>query len=201
MTEQVLPRASYRDVLAAPPTVVAEVIRGQLHMVPRPDAAHARVASMLGGLLIGRFGLGGAGRPGGWRIFVEAELHLGDEPDIVVPDLAGWHLARMPDVPVTPYIAQPPDWVCEVVSPSTEALDRTEKMDVYLQAGVTHLWLIAPEQQALEVYRATGLASEQADEPAEGRRWVQVATHAGPDAVQVEPFADVALDLAMLWPR
>lgn len=223
MTETALPRASYRDVLAAPPTVVAEVVRGQLHMAPRPDAAHARVASMLGGLLISRFGLGGAGGPGGWRIFVEAELHLGDEPDIVVPDLAGWHLARMSEVPETPYIAQAPDWVCEVLSPSTETLDRSEKMDVYLQAGVTHLWLIAPASQTLEVYLSQGLAQglaqglsqglaqglteELAQEPAEGhaeaqgRRWVHMATHVARTAMQVEPFADVALHLEMLWPR
>lgn len=154
---------------------------------------------MLGGLLIGRFGFRGAGGPGGWRIFVEAELHLGDEPDIVVPDLAGWHRERMSDVPETPYIEQAPDWVCEVLSPSTEALDRTEKMDVYLQAGVTHLWLIAPEPQTLEVYQIHGQVAGHADE--QGRRWVHTATHAGRTAIRVEPFADVALDLAMLWPR
>jgi len=203
MTEHVLPRASYRDVLAAPPTMVAEVVHGQLHLAPRPDVAHARVASMLGGLLIGRFGFSGAGGPGGWRIFVEAELHLGDEPDIVVPDLAGWHRERMSEVPETPYIEEAPDWVCEVLSPSTEALDRTEKMDVYLQAGVTHLWLIAPESQTLEVYQVSGQVSGQAEGHAEeqGPRWVHTATHAGRTAIRVEPFAGVALDLSMLWPR
>ena len=191
------PRAGYRDVLRAPPSMVAEVIHGQLHMVPRPDPAHAWVASMLGGLLIGRFGFGVAGEPGGWRIFCEVELHLGDEPDIVVPDLAGWRRERMAEVPETPYITGAPDWVCEVLSPATEALDRAEKMDVYLQAGVSHLWLLAPEQQTLEVY--------QRDEPLElhdqPRRWVRTAMLAGRASVQAEPFAGAVLDLAMLWPR
>ena len=193
MNEPALERASYGDVLAAPPTVVAEVIGGRLYTAPRPAAPHAWIASTLGGLLVSRFGFGVSEQPGGWRIFFEPELHLGSEPDIVVPDLAGWRLERMPEVPNAAYLELPPDWVCEVLSPSTEALDRTEKMDVYLRVGVTHLWLVAPGPRTLEVYRN--------EELGRARRWVRVATHHGRAGVCVEPFAAVTIDLAVLWPR
>lgn len=53
---------------------------------------------------------------------VEQELHLGSEPDIIVPDLAGWRRDRMPRIPRDDaFIKLPPDWVCEVLSPSTQS--------------------------------------------------------------------------------
>ncbi|MCA9634512.1 MAG: hypothetical protein KC420_00570, partial [Myxococcales bacterium] len=67
-------RATYEDVLAVPPGVVAEVVYGVLHTHPRPALRHANASSNLGVLLGSPFRLGRGG-PGGWVIYDEPELH------------------------------------------------------------------------------------------------------------------------------
>jgi Uma2 family endonuclease len=126
-------------------------------------------------------------------ILDEPELHLGPKPDKLVPDLAGWRRERMPDA-VGPIDAPPsydmaPDWVCEILSPATEALDRGKKMRIYRREGVGHAWLINPITRTLEVYRL------------EGGRWVLVETFEDNDVVRAEPFDAIELSLAVLWER
>ena len=113
-------RATYQDVLDAPPDKVAEVVDGTLYIFHRPAAPHALAGSVLGNAIGPPFHHGHGG-PGGWWIIDEPELHLGE--DIVVPDMAGWRRERMPVYPDTAYFTLAPDWVCEVLSPSTRKLD------------------------------------------------------------------------------
>lgn len=178
--------ATYADLMAVPGHLVAEIINGELVTHPRPATPHATASTNLTGELYGPFrkGIGG---PGGWVILDEPELHLG--PDVVVPDLAGWRRERMPETPVAPAIELPPDWVCEVLSPSTEATDRADKMPIYAHAGVKHAWLIDPELRTLEVFRL------------DAGGWRVVGTYRNNAKVRVEPFDAVELDLATLWER
>jgi Uma2 family endonuclease len=181
-------RASYQDVLDAPAHLVAEVIDGTLYTHSRPRSRHARSASRLGDVLGGPFDRGDGG-PGGWIILDEPELHLGLEPDIVVPDLAGWRRERMPELPDVAFFTLAPDWVCEVLSPSTEAIDRTEKVSLYARVGVAHVWLIDPLLQTLEVLRL------------DGKSYRLSMTVRG-DAIQrAEPFEAIEFNLALLWER
>ncbi len=127
-------RATYEDVLNAPENMIAEVIHGTLHTQPRPAMPQAIARSTLLGELYGPFCRGQEGR-GDWSILFSPELHLGGEPDIVVPDLAGWTRARaMNDDEARVTVA--PDWVCEVLSPSTQAIDRTDEMQIYRREQV-----------------------------------------------------------------
>jgi Uma2 family endonuclease len=178
--------------LAAPDTVIAEILDGELHTMPRPARPHTNTASLLGGELHGPFrrGIGG---PGGWVILDEPELHLGPKPDKIVPDLAGWRRERMEDA-VGPsdapsHYTVAPDWVCEIVSPGTEARDRGTKMRIYRREGVGHTWLINPVTMTLEVYRL------------ETGRWVLLDTFEGEDVVRAEPFDAIEIPLAVLWAR
>lgn len=76
-----------------------------------------------------------AGRAGGWILLDEPELHLG--ADVVVPDLAGWGRERMPTFPHdAAYFTLAPDWVGEVLSPSTATLDRGEKLAFHFKDAV-----------------------------------------------------------------
>jgi Uma2 family endonuclease len=180
-------RATYEDVLAAPPHRVAEVVGGVLTTHPRPATPHARASSRLTGELSGPFDRGKGG-PGGWVILVEPEIHLGPEPDIVVPDLAGWRRKHMPRVPMeSAFVTTAPDWICEVLSPSTQAFDRGAKMDVYAREGVVHAWLVDPLAKLLEVWRL------------EGKRWLRLGTWEGDAHVHAEPFEVFELELGALW--
>lgn len=184
MSDPAKRRASYEDVLAAPPNKVAEVVEGELYLHPRPAGPHTAAATALGEELGPPFKRGRGG-PGGWILLWEPELHLGS--DIVVPDLGGWRRTTMDHVPNAPYFTIRPDWVCEVVSPSTERLDRAKKLAVYARAGVGHAWLVNPLLQTLEVLRL------------EQDRWTIVGTHQGEAEIRAEPFDAIALSLSILW--
>lgn len=176
--------ATYEDLLQVPDHLVAEIIDGELYTSPRPAPRHADASSGIGGLIRGPFDRGRGG-PGGWRILFEPELHLGR--DIVVPDLAGWRRERLPQLPETAYFSIAPDWICEVVSPSTAAMDRVKKLTIYARECVSHAWLIDPVGQILEVLRL------------EGGRWTIVSTAAGTAVLRAEPFDAIEIDLTMLW--
>jgi Uma2 family endonuclease len=177
--------------LNAPETVTAEVLGGELFVMPRPRRQHARGSGRLGVLLGGPFDLG-VGGPGGWVLLPEPELHLGPLPDIVAPDLAGWRRERVPDDFLAPdaaaHIELPPDWVCEVLSERTEAMDRGKKMRLWRREKVAHVWLLSPELRTLEVY---ALAAQE--------RYSLVDTYEGNARVRAEPFDAVELDLSALW--
>ncbi len=179
-------RATYQDVLAAPEHMVAQVIDGELVLQPRPPSPHAAASSAIGEELGAPFKRGRGG-PGGWVILDEPELHL--DQDILVPDLAGWRRERMPETPDVPFFALAPDWVCEVLSPSTVRVDRVHKGRIFARERVTHLWFVDPQARVLEVKRLDGATY----------RDVLVAEDA--DKVRAEPFDAVELDLAILWAR
>ena len=176
--------ATYDDLVRLPDNLVAEIVDGELHASPRPAPAHTVAGSILGGWLVPPFHRGRGG-PGGWWILDEPELHLG--PDVLVPDLAGWKRERMPRRPDSAYFPLAPDWVCEVLSPSTAQIDRVRKLTIYARERVTHAWLVDPLAQTLEVLRL------------EGEHWLLLSTHAGSEIVRAEPFGELELELASLW--
>jgi Uma2 family endonuclease len=178
--------ATYEDIEALPPGWVGEIIDDELWAFPRPARWHAWVASVLGAKLGNTFGAGQGG-PGGWWILDEPELHFGRQ--VLVPDLAGWRCERAPGLfeRDEPFFELVPDWVCEVLSPSTASLDRGRKLSLYHQEGVSHAWLVDPRAHTLEVYRRGA------------RDWRLAARHGGEDVVRAEPFDAEPLDLGRLW--
>lgn len=181
-------RATYQDVLDAPPRELAELIDGVLYTHPRPALPHAQATSVLGEELGPPFKRGRGG-PGGWILLDEPELHLGVEPDILVPDLAGWRRETLPELPDAAFLTTPPDWLAEVSSPSTLRFDRVQKLPIYQREQVPHVWLIDPAAQLLEVLRLDGAS------------YRLVATHGGDAKVRAEPFDAIELELAALWAR
>ena len=177
---------TYADLEALPPHVVGEIIDGELIVNPRPASLHALAASRLQIDVGGPFDRGRGG-PGGWVILYEPELHFLEQ--VLVPDLAGWRRERMPVVPDVAAFELVPDWVCEVLSPSTAKIDRARKMRHYAAAKVGHVWLVDPVATTLEVYR---LDSE---------GWHLVSTDAGDAKIRPEPFHAVELELGGLWVR
>jgi Uma2 family endonuclease len=181
------PRPSLYDQLEAlPEEIVGEILDGQLYTHPRPAARHIRAATRLDRLLGRHFDDDEEGHSG-WWIFPEPELHFVHNAEVDVPDLAGWRRERMPTWPEDHRFTVVPDWVCEVLSPSTASIDREIKMPIYARFQVAYAWLIDPRARTLEAYAL------QAD------AWREIGRFAGATQVSVAPFEATAIDLAALW--
>ncbi|HUQ04941.1 MAG TPA: Uma2 family endonuclease [Kofleriaceae bacterium] len=176
----------YEEYQAVPSHLHAEIIGGTLYVLPRPSPRHANASSVLGGELNGSFQRGRGG-PGGWWILFEPEIHL-DPKEPIIPDLAGWRVERMPELPETAYFPLAPDWACEVLSRSTERIDRDEKLPYYARHGVRHVWLLDPIDKRLEVHTLD-----------DDRTWRAVRIYQGDTTVRAEPFGAIELDLSALW--
>ena len=174
--------ATYDDLRDVPDHYVAEMFDGELYATPRPALPHAHAATVLGGKLIGPFHRDG---PGGWVILDEPELHF--DNDVLVPDLAGWRRERVPKLPADAYMTLAPDWICEVLSASTETLDRGTKLRIYAREGVIHAWLVDPLRQTLEVLRLRSGS------------WSQLDAYEGNEKVRAPPFDALGLELGALW--
>ena len=185
MAEYAKKRATYADLEAAPPHLVAEIIDGELMPHPRPSPRHGATANALGAELSRPFQKGDGG-PGGWIFFVEPEISFGE--NLLVPDIAGWRRERLRAYPEKNYFTSVPDWVCEVLSSSTEKRDRTLKMRIYGEAGVPHMWLIDPRLQILEAFEHRQ------------SHWMKIGDWNSDDEVRAAPFDAISFSLADLWP-
>ncbi len=177
--------ATYADLEAVPDHLVAEIVDGVLETHPRPRMRHGTAAGELYAELTLPFRRGRGG-PGGWIFVIEPEVHLGRH--VVVPDIAGWRRERLPAEPETAHTDIPPDWVCEILSPSTTRLDRGPKRQIYAEAGVGHLWLLDPASGVLEGFALTG------------GHWLLLGTVARGQAVSLPPFDAVSFPLDELFP-
>jgi Uma2 family endonuclease len=175
--------ATYADIEALPEFKLGEIIGDDLIVSPRPAGPHAFATTGLVGQLDGPFQRGRGG-PAGWLILFEPELHFGRQ--VLVPDVAGWRSERAPSASSTFFTAAP-DWLCETLSPSTAVVDRTRKLEVYAQEGVSFVWLIDPLTRTLEVLRR------------DASSWTVAANYGGDQGVRAVPFDAIELDLSALW--
>ncbi len=179
-------QATYEDLLAVPAPLVAEILNGELVTHPRPAPRHSLAGSALGMLLGSAYQMG-VGGPGDWWILDEPELHLGKH--VIVPDLAGWRKERMPSPPHDQaWIDIAPDWICEVLSPSTAQYDMTIKRDIYAEFGVKYHWFVDPMNKTLEAFVLQ-----------EDKSWKLLGSFGENDTVSVKPFDAISLDLEHLW--
>ena len=184
MAKTVTRPATYEDLLKVPDHLIAEIVEGELYTSPRPSGPHGRAMSVVDRRIGVAFDDGDGG-PGGWWIAIEPEIHLGR--DIFVPDVAGWRRERVPEYLTGLAWEVAPDWVCEVLSPSTARFDRIRKLPKYAEHQVAWAWLVDPAIQTLEIYRL------------ERGQWVVASTHEGDDVIRPAPFDAVDFPLGALW--
>ncbi len=173
----------YQQIEELPAGVTGEVLEpGVLRTMSRPGAAHRRASAWCTeSLRESNKTLGGTG----WWIEVEVEIRLLDDR-LVVPDLAGWRMERVPELPDENPLTVVPDWCCEVLSPTTQREDRVIKLPLFTKAGVQWVWLVDPTSRTLEVY-----------ETIKDRATLVLAASAM-DVVSPPPF-DARLSLEQWW--
>lgn len=179
-------RATYADLEKVPENMVAELIDGDLYASPRPAGPHARFATALAMDIGPPYDRGRSG-PGGWWIVFEPEVHFTLNEQVLVPDLGGWRRERMPRIPKDQRFVVSPDWVCEVISPSSLRIDRGKKMRIYAEHGVPWMWLVDPIGRMLEVLTL------------DGGSWKYAGTFSGDDVVRADPFPEAEIDLGSIW--
>jgi len=176
----------YESLKALPEGVTGEILDGQLYTQSRPSGPHGRASSILF-TKVGPYDNDIGGSPGGWWICIEPEVHFVRDTEVAVPDLAGWRRERMPYLPEDQRFEVVPDWVCEILSPSTKRKDREDKMPLYARYGVRYAWLIDPVEHTLEIYQL------------EADAWVEVGRFTSADQVVAPPFEAVSFGLEVLW--
>lgn len=177
--------ATLADLEQLPSSWRGEIIEGTLYAFPRPRAPHARVEGRVYGDLDGPFDRGRGG-PGGWWILPEPGIHLPNAEEFS-PDVAGWRRARLPKLPPDEPIAVVPDWICEVLSKSTQSYDQVVKRRFYASIGVGHLWYVHPRARYLEVSRL------------DRGKWLQLGVFDATEKVRAEPFEEIEIDLSGWW--
>ncbi|MFZ2446489.1 MAG: Uma2 family endonuclease [Syntrophobacteraceae bacterium] len=184
MSEPATRKATYDDLYSIPENMTGEIVSGELIVTPKPSVTHSNASAILNFSVVGPYGLGKGG-PGGWIILPEVEILLGEH--LLVPDISGWKRERFPGIPKENWISVRPDWVCEILSPRTERLDRVRKMPIYAQYEIPHIWLINPIEKTLEVFRL------------ESGKWLRLAAFAEDDKVRAEPFDEIEIALGDFW--
>ena len=77
---------------------------------------------------------------------------FGDRATVRSPDAAFVRVERLPEVPAT-FVPLAPDLAVEVLSPSDRLPDALSKATMYLQAGVSLVWLIDPMKHTATIFR------------------------------------------------
>lgn len=164
-----------------------EVVSGVVEEKASPSFEHGDAQGALVGVLNGSFrGRGGGGRPGGWWIATEVEVEF-ETHEIYLPDIVGWRRDRVPERPRGRPIRTRPDWVCEILSPSTADRDQGIKHRTLHRCGVQHYWIVDPEHETLTVHR-----------------WHQdgylvVLTAGSSESIRAEPFDAIDLQVGLLF--
>ncbi|MEM9733234.1 MAG: Uma2 family endonuclease [Pseudomonadota bacterium] len=177
--------ATYADLEKVPDTMIAQLIDGNLVTMPRPHPRHGAASNSLSSEISPPYQKGRGG-PGGWVFFDEPELRVGIQ--VLVPDLVGFRRETLPELPKGNAFNICPDWICEVLSPSTQKYDRGAKMRIYRDWGVKHYWLLDPQLEFLEVYENGG------------ETFNQLATFERGEDVCAAPFKDISFPLEDLFP-
>lgn len=175
------------DLDALPAGVVGEIIEGVLYTMTKPRVRHQLIAMAIAYDLRSPFGLGRGG-PGGWWIVAEPGIELPETPEIS-PDVAGWRRDHMPTLPAPDEpIGVVPDWVCEILSPTTRRHDLIKKLPYYAKIGVQFMWLVDLEARVLLAHRL------------DGDEWRIGKTYSDETEARIAPFDAVPLNVADWWP-
>ena len=183
-------KATYQDVLDAPENMIAQLIDGELYLHARPVVPHVRASGKLYSAIDHRYdsnidsdGVGDGS--GDWMILPEPELRLGK--NVLVPDIAGWKANKYQRNWANSFSEIVPNWVCEVLSPTTRHIDLGRKSDIYAREGVSHLWIVDPKMRTLQVSELSA------------GKWHPITTLTDAERVTVPPFEKLNISLSRLW--
>ena len=173
----------YREIQALPEGKTGLILDpGELTVMSRPHARHQRamlgLAHALGPYSIDRGGTG-------WWILAEVEVRFPDDR-LLVPDLLGYRVERVPELPDENPLRIVPDWACEILSPGTARDDRLKKLRIYAAHQVQWTWIVDPDARTIECFEAVDRLPRQTLVAQEG------------ETVALPPF-DLPIEVDSIW--
>lgn len=167
-----------------------ELVDGEIVEKAMPLPEHGAAQTKLGALLDGFNRKGGGPRgPGGWWIMSEVEVLYAATGEAFRHDLLGFRRDRLPERPKGLPVRERPDWVCEILSPTTARIDLVKKQPTLHAHGVPHYWIVDPEHETLTVLRLAETA------------YLRILDAGVGDVVRAEPFEATELSVAELFGR
>lgn len=184
MTRTVL---TYQDYAALPESRDRhEIHDGELSVTPAPTPQHQIVSIRL--LVILNRWL--EANPGGLLLHAPLDVILSDTPSetsIVQPDLVYVAPDRLHRVSHRG-IEGAPTLAVEILSPSTQRIDRVTKRALYARYAVPCLWLVDPQARVIEAFML------------QDDRYVLARSAAGRHPIDLSPFTGLGLVPESLWP-
>jgi len=145
--QDVQPRFGYRDLLAMPEDGRRyEIHGGDLVVVPSPLLRH-QIAAMEIVTLLNDY----RRKCGGVAVTAPFDIVF-DEYDVVQPDVVFFRAERLHLLDPNSVARAAPDIVVEVLSPSTAAIDRGRRMEMFARYGVSEYWIVDPVGRQVEVH-------------------------------------------------
>lgn len=135
------------DYYNLPENVRAELIDGQFYDMAAPSRIHQEILSSLH-LEIGNYL---RSKKGSCKVYpAPFSVKLFDNRKTVVePDIS---VICDPNKLTDQGCTGAPDWIIEIVSPSTSSHDYVRKLNLYMDAGVREYWIVDPVQRHIVVY-------------------------------------------------
>jgi Uma2 family endonuclease len=185
------PRATLKDfAVRCEAGDVVELIDGEIVEKAAPTAEHGSATFRFGGVLDGfNRRPGGPRGPGGWWLMAEVEVLYERTTEVFRHDVLGFRRDLHPERPTGMPVRVRPDWVCEILSPSTARYDVVQKQRTLHAYGVPHYWILAPEHGTLTVQRHAETA------------YLRVLDAGIGDVVRDEPFDDIEFAVQELFGR
>jgi Uma2 family endonuclease len=138
---------THADLLAMPDDGKRrEIIEGELYVTPSPVTIHQRIVGNIAYAFWKFLEL----HPLGELLVAPMDVIL-SQHDVLEPDLLfvlNEHKSFLQD-----WVRGAPDLVIEILSPTTEARDRSIKLKAYARYGVGEYWIVDPTSQTVEVHR------------------------------------------------
>jgi Uma2 family endonuclease len=147
LVSEVRPRMTYADLEQLPDDGRRyELYDGEVRVVPSPIPWHQLVVDRFSDQLKAY-----RERFGGLLFMAPLDIVF-SEFNTVQPDVVFFARGREQLINLRKTIRVAPDIAVEVLSPSTEAVDRGRKMQTFARFGVREYWIVDPDIESVELY-------------------------------------------------
>lgn len=136
------------DYYNLPENIRAELIDGQIHYMSAPSRIHQKILSFLHVRIANYIN----SKNGPCEVYpapFAVKLFSDDDRNVVEPDIS---VICSPEKLTDRGCTGAPDWIVEIISPSTASRDYIYKLNLYANAGVREYWIVDPNSKKIFVY-------------------------------------------------